>query len=283
LTDRTGYYWRSPRKRSLCALELALNEDRVLKTEMVLPVLVTMTDDDIQKRYPPRERDSERKRVKRKDGRIQRPRRLPRKLPSGTPMSATLDIREERLDAIRPIIERIKQVGTPIFETGEIAELVRERVGAGFKAAFTYDALHRYLALGCGENALLGGLEKCGGQGPRVQTQRIGRPLGLYTRKEIDDPGKFLTEGDKRKIATGWRTYVEIEKHSRRDAWILSLGAFYSSGTKLHQGIETPILLPVQERPSFAQFCYWGPRGRATRALSRRTLSRRSGNRSTAP
>lgn len=260
------YYWRGPQKRSLCALEAAFNEDRIVKTQLELPPLVTMPDEEIQKRYPPRARCPNPKPVKRKDGRIQRPRRLPRRLKDGTPMSATLDVREERLAAVEPIIDRIKEVGTSIFETGEIANLVKERSKKGFKSAFVYDALHRYLALGCGDNALLGGLEKCGGQGPRDQTQRIGRPLGLYKKGEIDDPGKFLTDADKRKMAIGWRTYVEIEKHSRRDAWTLLLGAFYSSGTKLHHGVETPLLLPVQERPSFDQFCYWGPRGEGNKS-----------------
>ena len=265
-TENPQWYWRGPKKRSLCALEAALNENRIVKTAVELPRLVTMSDEEIQERYPPRPRDPDKKPTKRKDGRIQRPRRLPRTLKDGTPLSATLDVRDERLQAIRPILDHIKKVGSAVFETGELAALVKARSEEGFKPAFVFDALHRYLALGCGDNALLGNLERCGGSGPRHQTQRIGRPLGLYKKGVIDDPGKFLTDVDKEKITVGWRTYVESEKHSRRDAWMLFLGAFYSSGTKLHQGVATPILLPVQQRPSYAQFCYWGPRGEGNKS-----------------
>jgi putative transposase len=260
--DSARYYWQGWSKRSLCALESVLNDERIVKVPaLVLPPIVGMTDEEIQRRYPPRERDLKRKPTKRKDGRTQRPRRLPSKNSSGIPLSATLDTRELRLDAIAPVLDVIKESGSMIFETDEIGKRLFARCKAnGIKPAFAYDALHRYLALGCGANALLGNLDACGGTGPREQEARLGRKLGLYDAGKIDDPGLFLSDVAKQRIQTGWRTHVAVEKLSRREAYFLTMGAFWSSGTQLYQGKESAILLPVHQRPSFAQFCYWGPR-----------------------
>ncbi|MGX7004916.1 hypothetical protein [Caballeronia sp. KNU42] len=67
-----------------------------------------------------------------------------------------------------------------------------------------------------------------------------------------------MTEKDKCKINLGWSTFLR-NGHSVKAAHILTLGTWWSSGTKVENGVELPVLLPPEQRPTLRQFRYWGP------------------------
>ena len=149
------------------------------------------------------------------------------------------------------------------FETGELSDRILKRTcELNRKKNEVYDPVHRVLAHAAGRASLLPDTTKCGGAGKSrtpKKCARLGRVNAAYRRGEIPSPGIHLSAENKRHIAIGHSKFVG-QGLSVREAYLLTMGAWWSTSTKLVGGVAVPVLQAAHERPSLSQFRYWGPR-----------------------
>lgn len=240
-------YYPSPIRFDLSRLTSLLRESHLVECKVVPPPIVNLTDQQIRDKYPIRLT------------------RTKRKIRTD---SAPLQIREQDYWLIFPILEEIAANPAAVFGTSRMAEWTKYRAVETCKGQgrIRY-ALNKYLALACGKNALLPFTDKCGG--PKQQRSqkngKLGRkPFGGELSAFLD-AGIALTVEDKEHLTWGWKTFLR-EGQSVSEAYLLTMGIFYSHGETLHQGRLIPVLKPLSQRPTLTQFRYWGPRGSDAKA-----------------
>lgn len=236
-------YYRGPVKRRLSEIEEFREQGHVVVTTVMPHPLSIMTDAQIEQRYPRRTKPMKRRRAR--------------------TACAVLQYRNERWHWIAPLCEYIEANRADAFEGDVLCEKIKDRAAeVGQHPVEIYNALHRWMALASGQNSLFPAYCRCGGGGksrtPRNVT-RLGRVNAAFKRGEVTSPGIHLTIEDKRLLAIGFSKFLR-NGLSVHDAYILTMGAWWSTGSKIVDGIEVPILLPAHERPTLAQFRYWGPR-----------------------
>lgn len=121
-----------------------------------------------------------------------------------------------------------------------------------------YSWLHRYLAGRECLNSLLPNTDRCGNPGQRKAKsgRRLGRKSRLAKAGRIETEGYVLKEGDPERLAQG---YALVKPGvTVRDAYLLTMGAFWSQSTQGERGHVENNLLPTHERPTQPQFEYWG-------------------------
>lgn len=240
-------YFPSPFIFRLSRVFSLMHDTRLIGTKIVLPTLVTMSDDQIRNRYP--QRQTETKRKNRTD-------------------SAPLQTRDEDYALISPLLQKIAADPSAAFGANRLSEWVKTRAAETGKGEVRVrSALNKYLALGCGKNALLPFTYKCGGPSA-VRSQKNGKlgrkPFGAKLGV-ILDAGIALTVKDKDQLAWGWKTFLR-EGQSVAEAYLLTMAVFYTDGETIHQGRLIPLLKPLSQRPTLSQFRYWGPRGEDSKA-----------------
>lgn len=209
--------------------------------------LAACTDEEIRQRYPMR-KGVTKKRV-RKD-------------------SAPLQTRDELYELIAPLRQEIANDPASVFETNRIAVWIQQRANElGVCVGRIRNAINKFLSMALGKNGLLPFLDECGSVGkPRKQVNgKLGRKTWPAKLGLICEPGIPLTQKDKDHIAWGWNRFLR-EGHSVRDAYLITMAAFWADGKAMYQGREVPALKPLSERPTLAQFRYWGPRGYGTKS-----------------
>ena len=249
----TPRYYKGPKRRSLGEVQVWVSAGSVSVTTVQPLALATWSDEKIRERYPMRN--------------------APMLVRAPRTDSAAIQHRDERWHWVEPICRFIDSHPADAYEHGRIsAEVKRRAKELGRERVEIYDALHRVLAHACGRNSIQPAYSRCGGPGqprqPRV-VSKLGRPSAAYLLGKVDSPGIHLTEEQKRFIGVGFDRFLKAGK-SVEEAYILTMGAWWSTGSKIDDGIEIPILLPANERPTLAQFRYWGPRvdgGRAAYEL----------------
>jgi putative transposase len=235
-------YFKAPVKRSLPDVLIALDQSELVISKLTLPPIAYLPDESIRKIYS--QRTTPTKRRLRTD-------------------SASLQKRDRQWALVEPIMRYIQDHPADAFETEVLAAMICDRISkTRCRRADINDALHRLLALGCGKNALLSSHQRCGGRGksraPKNCT-RLGRKNAAFVAGEVESPGIHLSLDDKQKLAMGWNRFLRQGK-SVKAAYSLTCGAWWSEGVKLVDGEEVPILLPAKQRPTEAQFRFWGPR-----------------------
>ena len=239
----TPRYYKGPKRRSLGEAQAWVGEGRVCVTTLQPLALATWSDAQVRERYPMRS-DPLVGRVPRTD-------------------SAALQFRDERWNWVEPICSYIDNYPAEAYEGGQIGVEVKKRAKElGRDLVEIYDAVHRVLAHACGKHSIQAGYLRCGARGqprqPRV-VPKLGRPSAAYVQGKVDSPGIHLTDEQKRFISIGYERFLK-EGKPVGEAYILTMGAWWSSGWRLNDGVAVPILLPPHERPTLAQFRYWGPR-----------------------
>jgi putative transposase len=143
--------------------------------------------------------------------------------------------------------------------------LIRECAArAGLSKAVIYKYLRRYWQAGRTPNALLPAFDKCGGRGkrrhPKTGTQdaaKLGRPSARAVNSGRS-LGIRITPEIERKFERGIKQFYETRaERSLRDAYQLTLEAFFHEGYTLIAGTPVPILPVAEALPSFGQFRYW--------------------------
>lgn len=252
-------YHRSPKKLALSKLVAWEAAGEITVTQVVLNPVMLLSDQEIRELYP-----SKNRRGRSNDGRRKGSRPIGDEADGE---SEAILFRDERWSWVAPIEEFIRDHRADAFELGLIGEKVRQRAKeTGREPTEIYDAINRVLAYAAGKSSLLPFLFRCGGAGKRRslrKASRLGRPgVGIH-----------LSEEDKRRICIGYSKFLR-EGKSVRDAWILTLGTWWSSGSKIVDGQEVPVLLDANRCPTLAQFRYWGP-GDATGKTAFELLLRR--------
>ena len=236
-------YYKGPRKHSLSKYESLKDKGDIVITRVMPHPVAGLSDEQIRQRYPRRKKPMKKKR-ERTD-------------------CAVLQYRDERWAWVEPICNYIDEQREDAFEAEELARLVKERAQElGREPVEIYDAVHRVLAHAAGKNSILPAYCRSGGKGKSRQPRkvsRLGRVNSAYLKGEVPSPGIHLNDEDKRHLAIGHSKFLK-QGLSVREAYSLTMGAWWSSGSKIDDGIEVPILQPAHERPTLAQFRYWGPR-----------------------
>jgi putative transposase len=236
-------YYKGPRKESLSKYEALEHKGDIVVTAVMPHPIAGWNDDQIRKRYPRREKPMKTRRV-RTD-------------------CAVLQFRDERWAWVEPICKYLEECREDAFEAEELGRLVKARADEiGRKPVEIYDAVHRVLAHASGKNSILPAYCRSGGKGKSRQPRkvsRLGRVNSAFIKGEVPSPGIHLNDEHKRHLAIGHSKFVK-QGLSVQDAYILTMGAWWSSGTRIDDGIEVPVLRPAHERPTLAQFRYWGPR-----------------------
>lgn len=238
---KAARYYPSPFVNSLSEIINKQIDGTFVVAQHTPPSIVNLSDEKIRERYPTR-KSTDRKR-QRTD-------------------SAQIQIRDEQFDFISPILEKINQNPEEAYCQKKISQWIEEQSISKKKGRVQVRrALNKYLAMGCGKNGLLPALENCGApKQERIQRgHKLGRKSAANTLDIIAEAGMALTPKDKDHISFGWKTYLK-DGHSVRDAYLITMGTFYSNGTTIDQGRSIPKLKPPSRRPSIAQFRYWGPR-----------------------
>ncbi len=236
-------YYKGPKEYEYAALGILKLGGHIVETQVAPHVLAGMTDEQIRKRYPQRKRQMKTKRA-RTD-------------------CAVLQFRDDRWKWVEPICRYIDEHRADAFETDELGRLVKERaLQVGRTTVEIYDAVHRVLAHAAGKNSILSGHCLCGGKGktrtPR-RVQKLGRHSAAYVKGEVPSPGIHLNDEDKRFIVIGHSKFLK-QGRSVQEAYYLTMGAWWSTGYRIEDGVDLPILKPAHERPTLPQFRYWGPR-----------------------
>lgn len=236
-------YFRGPVRRSFAALRRSLVQGDIVVTSLALPPLVSMTDAEIRHRYP--QRSGLTKRRIRND-------------------CALLQARDRDWALIEPLVSFIQNHSADAFETDVLHGMKRDIVKTSHVAkSDVNDALHRWLALCCGRNSLLPGTYLSGAKGKSRRPKRcskLGRPNAAWVAGKTQSRGIHLNEERKVWIQMGWKRSLS-QGLNVDQAYVLTMGAWWSCGTRLVNGQAVPELLPTDERPTRRQFSYWGPKG----------------------
>lgn len=190
-----------------------------------------------------------------------------------------LNDRDLRWQSLAPILSGSANSSKPrsfneLITDPRLGAMVIERAKEIGQAPSTlYNLLHQYLALGSRRNSLCTGFWRCGRPGqPKGNTKKLGRPSRLHLAGE-SGPGVTLDEDAKSKLAFGFR--LVKHGHSAHDAYLLCSAAFWSARGVHADGTQTVDLMPADQRPTFAQFLYWGKKGNSDKSIGRLVMGER--------
>ena len=225
-------YFRAPERRSLTGIESSFAAGDLQPGTLRLPGVLLMNDEEIRVRYP-------------------HWRNL---------KSSPLEVRNKYTEALRPIIHAIDKDKQKFFEANGMLKAIKTVVSSGaLNRNQVYSAVHRYLAIAIGQNALLPLRYCCGGPGKeREQTSRLGNTSAAFKAGQTDDQGFALSKEDKKNMACGWSAFIN-GRNSTEDAYNLTMAVYYADGTHVKDGVELPTLLSPEKRPTLSQFKRWGP------------------------
>lgn len=128
----------------------------------------------------------------------------------------------------------------------------------GISKPTIYSWLHRFWAGRECLNSLLPNTNRCGSPGSRKKQtgRRLGRKSQRYKAGRVQSEGYSLKEGDPERLACG---YALVKPGvTLRDAYLLTMGAYWSSPHQDECGKLQYELFPDHMRPTQPQFAYWG-------------------------
>lgn len=167
------------------------------------------------------------------------------------------DYRDKAWSIIAPIIEMDDGKAFIPSLRGSLISEVSQRTGCSKKTIYKY--LRSYWQGGQTKNALLPSFERCGGKGLEHQSseRKRGRPrkLSLTTQRPI---GVNVNEEIREKFRRGIKLfYLNRKEATLTSAFQLTLEKFFHCGYTSHNGVLVPVLPPIDELPTLAQFRYW--------------------------
>jgi hypothetical protein len=129
-----------------------------------------------------------------------------------------------------------------------------------------YRSLHIYLASGGVRSSLIPNTHLRGAPGrEKVQTStKLGRKSRLEKAGEAPEARYVLTPQDKLRLANGYA--LRGKGRTVEDAYLLTCGVFWSTLAP----DKSPRLLPAHERPTEAEFKYWGKKLNASESRKKR-------------
>lgn len=126
--------------------------------------------------------------------------------------------------------------------------------------------VHLFWAGGSQVNALLPKYGFCGLPGhAKKSAKKLGRPPRTFKCGITTSKGYVLTEKDKEHLAWGYRL-VNAER-TLYDAYLLACSRYWATHEISKTGHVRATLQPIEQRPTFPQFIYWG------RKLAKQTVT----------
>ena len=222
-------YARGPKLLELATLESSINEGQIAEATYQPPGHWSMLDDEyIESAASQREQVKRRKRITQRDA-------------NWSLIAPILEGRSIRDIARNPMNLR--------------PSLVKRAQESKRNQTTLYRLLNIYLASGGVKNSLIPETQLRGGPGvTKVQTRKLGRKSRIEKSEKIEGSSYFLQEGDTRKLAIGYRLIGK--RATEVDAYRLTCAVHWST---LTEDGKTE-LFPLQQRPTQAQFRYWGKR-----------------------
>ncbi|WP_157798680.1 hypothetical protein [Dyella ginsengisoli] len=225
-------YCPGPKCYPLSLISEALERGALIMEEVSLPGLWQMTDADYLKNAP---NDRERKL-----------------------RSKRLESRDFRWRAVHAVVgDQLAQDLVPT--TQRLADSVRSTAKLYKRSVPTiYSWVHRYWAGGECLNSLLPHTNLCGGPGKRkpYSPRRKGRKSRLYKAGLAQSEGYVPQDIDRERLAAGYALVKPgVTMH---DAYLLTMGAYWSETNQDETGSLKRRLLPESLRPTEVQFAYWG-------------------------
>lgn len=191
-------------------------------------------------------------------------------------IAANQEIRKSRYSIIEPIICKrigekwIRHPTLKLLKDPSLPKKLRDRAKETKVSISTiYRLFNLYFANGETQHALSSGYGRCGNEGARkFQIKKVGRHSRAYKAGKVNSTGYVLDLGrsleridedllsDRNKLAYGY----QLIKHgtSAYDAFLTISSMHWSKDRVEADGTVSVSLLPKLERPTFAQFKYWG-------------------------
>lgn len=231
---RTPKYVKSPKLRVLSDLSVAVDSGDLIPVHQRMTGIFAMSDKNIERRYPRKTKGK----------------------------CKALAIRDKHYAEIRLLAEKVRDDRDGFFSDGNWRDELRaEAKKTQLGTNLFYTAFNKYLAFGVGRNALLPFYFRSGGRGKtRNQKRRLGNKSAAIRCGLVDENSEGLSDDDKDKLAWGYRVF-KTDLMSVKEAYRMTCAVYWSSGTKIENGEELPLLLPSSARPTLAQFDRWGPKG----------------------
>jgi hypothetical protein len=185
-----------------------------------------------------------------------------------------LKVRDAGWELISPIIGTTSVREIARNPTRLRPKILKQAVDCGVNTTTVYRTFHTYLASGGVRSSLIPNTHLRGAPGrDKVQTTKLGRKSRLEKAEVNPGPRYALTDQDKRRLANGYM--LRGKGRTAEDAFLITSRVYWS---KLVADGTTP-LLPPNERPTIAEFKYWGRKlntiaGRRTRIGSNAWISK---------
>lgn len=222
-------YVRGPHMLPLSSVESAVTEGLVCTATFNAPGYWSMTDGDYVEEVPielERERGRRRSRLKKRD---------------------------QLWAAITPLVSRPET--TFPWSCLTHSEVLRQATQHGVSVPTIYRAVHLYWAGGSVMNALIPSTHRCGSPGTQRSEYKCRAP---HARSLTGRVPYVLSKTDKERLALGYML-ISPERGARA-AFLLTSKAFWATRTVDQNGEPDAELFPLDQRPTFEQFRYWGKR-----------------------
>ena len=220
-------YARGPKVVDLAALEDAHKVGRIVETEYQPPGHWSMLDEEYLDSAPTEKEKNKRER------------RLAQRDASWRLLAPMLKGTHVRDIARNPTALR--------------ASILRQAKEHQRNPSTIYRLLNTYLASGGVRNSLIPDTHRRGGPGvEKVHRRKLGRKSRLEKAGKVVEESYVLKEEDKVKLAIGY--LLQSKTTNESDAYLLTCGVHWSALKE--DG--TPELFPIHQRPTQAQFRYWG-------------------------
>lgn len=220
-------YTRGPKLFDLSTLENAHKEGQIVETKYRAPDHWSMLDQEYLGLSPT------------KKERERRERRLSQ--------------RDANWALLEPIVKGMSVRDIARNPVALRASIVRQSKAQKKDQTTIYRILNLYLASGGVRNSLIPDTHRRGGPGvEKAQRRKLGRKSRLEKAGKVTEGSYVLKDGDKAKLAIGY--LLQSKMINEFGAYLLTCGVHWS--TLKEDG--TPNLFPPHQRPTQAQFRYWG-------------------------
>lgn len=253
---RAPRYHRGAERHSWSAVRSRIDARSLVPIDLPLRAIMTMSESDVARRWPDHT----------------------------LPATADLQTQIARCPALRRAAQRWIWVHPLLgiaddccYDPQILGPRIRSRSNeCAITPAQLRSTMNQCLAWGGGQAALRPYYDLCGapGQTRAQRSIKIGRPNAVAIRdanamradgielrpNQLPSAGRILTPIDITSLQDAWDYYV-IPGRSVEEAYLAACATYWTTGEmRQDDGYLVPTLLPAHDRPSLAQFRYWGSR-----------------------
>lgn len=183
-----------------------------------------------------------------------------------------LELRDQRYEVVETVLSSGDERNVLLTATEALPDRARLREGIR-RATKVHNVtrttarhlVHLFWAGGSQLNALMPRFDRCGLRGhSKTSSKKLGRPRRLFKQGLTTNPGFTLDAGAKDHITWGYA--LAGRDRTLRDAYLIMSSRYWADHVIGPDGKVVATLHPQDQRPTFAQFIYWG------RKLTQKTI-----------